>query len=85
MDGLLGIGSAGGQSSGADGAELASRLVALRSERAKRTPVVSKQATTAAASNERKPRTFDHVAPQGAKTAGSKRRNRRKKGKKGKR
>merc|ERR1712194_525391 len=85
VDGLLGIGSAGGQSSGADGAELASRLVALRSERAKRTPVVSKQATAAAAaSKETKPRTFDHVAPQGAKMAGSKRRNRRKKGKKGK-
>jgi len=85
VDGLLGIGSAGGQASGADGAELASRLEALRKERAKRTPVASMQK---APPEEAKPRTFNHAAPQGAapvRNAGSKRRNRRKKGKKGKR
>jgi len=83
VDGLLGIGSAGGQASGAaDGAELASRLAALREERAKRTPIVSKQT---AAPEEKERRTFDHVAPQGARNVGSKRRNRRKKGKKAKR
>eukprot|EP00533_Pseudo-nitzschia_delicatissima_P000068 CAMPEP_0116108428 /NCGR_PEP_ID=MMETSP0327-20121206/16780_1 /TAXON_ID=44447 /ORGANISM="Pseudo-nitzschia delicatissima, Strain B596" /LENGTH=517 /DNA_ID=CAMNT_0003601339 /DNA_START=13 /DNA_END=1566 /DNA_ORIENTATION=+ len=78
VDGLLGIGSAGGQASGTDGAELASRLEALRKERAKRTPVAS---VTKAAPEEAKPRTFNHVAPQG--TRASKRSNRRKKAKKG--
>ncbi|VEU33380.1 unnamed protein product [Pseudo-nitzschia multistriata] len=84
VDGLLGIGSAGGKASGTEGAELASRLEALRKERAKRTPVVSKQVS------ENKeaitPRTFNHVSPQGAAPPKrtSKRSNRRKKAKKGK-
>ena len=77
----MGIGDAGGQSSGADGAELASRLEALRQERAKRTPVVSKQAP---APEEKERRTFNHVAPQGTRNVGSKRSNRRKKAKKSK-
>ena len=85
MDGLLGIGSAGGQSSGAEGAQLASRLETLRKERAKRTPVISKQKSTPEAMA---PGKFNHAAPQGAAPArnvGNKRKNRRKKGKKGKR
>ena len=85
VDGLLGIGSAGGNSnSQSEGAALASRLEALRKERAKRTPVVSVQQSTVETMPKK---TFNHVAPQGARpTSGNnKRRNRRKKGKKGKR
>jgi len=85
VDGLLGIGSAGGQSSGAEGAQLASRLEAMRKERAKRTPVRSQQKSAPEAKDAR---TFNHVSPQGAaptRNVGNKRRNRRKKGKKGKR
>eukprot|EP00534_Pseudo-nitzschia_fraudulenta_P006311 CAMPEP_0201194846 /NCGR_PEP_ID=MMETSP0851-20130426/149728_1 /ASSEMBLY_ACC=CAM_ASM_000631 /TAXON_ID=183588 /ORGANISM="Pseudo-nitzschia fraudulenta, Strain WWA7" /LENGTH=548 /DNA_ID=CAMNT_0047481567 /DNA_START=164 /DNA_END=1810 /DNA_ORIENTATION=+ len=87
VDGLLGIGSAGGQSSGSDGAQLASRLEVLRKERAKRMPVVSMQANAPAA-EPKEERTFNHISPQGAapmRAAGNKRRNRRKKAKKGKR
>mmetsp|Transcript_7923 Transcript_7923/g.17025 ORF Transcript_7923/g.17025 Transcript_7923/m.17025 type:complete len:557 (-) Transcript_7923:513-2183(-) len=87
VDGLLGIGSAGGKASGTEGAELASRLEALRKERAKRTPVTVKQ-TSASVGGEKEataPGTFNHVSPQGAAPKRtSKRGNRRKKGKKGK-
>ena len=87
VDGLLGIGSAGGQSSGADGAQLASRLSALRKERAERAPLISR-ASLSAAPAETEPRTFDHVSPQGAAPAkarnnAAKRKKRKKK--KGKR
>mmetsp|Transcript_10359 Transcript_10359/g.30292 ORF Transcript_10359/g.30292 Transcript_10359/m.30292 type:complete len:547 (+) Transcript_10359:172-1812(+) len=88
VDGLLGIGSAGGKSSAAEGAALASRLESLRKERAKRTPVVSKQqAVTVNGGKEvMAPGTFNHVSPQGAAPGRtSKRGNRRKKRKKGKR
>eukprot|EP00536_Pseudo-nitzschia_multiseries_P015910 jgi/Psemu1/320938/estExt_fgenesh1_pm.C_9800002 len=88
VDGLLGIGSAGGKSSGDEGAALASRLEALRKERAKRTPVVSKQQSTPTSGVEKvmAPGTFNHLTPQGAAPRRTgKRSNRRKKGKKGKR
>jgi len=85
VDGLLGIGSAGGQSSReAEGAQLASRLEALRKERAKRTPIASQNSKAQSSEAQDEPaRTFNHAAPQGA-AVGSKRRNRRKKSKKGK-
>jgi hypothetical protein len=93
VDGLLGIGSAGGKSSTEEGKVLASRLETLRLERAKRTPVqVNKRAPIAAGGSagggDDDTGTFNHISPQGAsapKNAGSKRSNRRKKGKKGKR
>jgi len=90
VDGLLGIGSAGGQSSReAEGAQLASRLKALRKERANRTPIVSQKRSKAPSSDaqDEPTKTFNHAAPQGAAPArnvGSKRKNRRKKSKKGK-
>lgn len=85
MDGLLGIGSAGGQSSGTDGAALASRLETLRKERAQRTPLVSKQKVDVG-KEAMAPGRFNHTSPQGAApTNKGKRSNRRKKGKKGKR
>jgi len=89
VDGLLGIGSAGGQSSGADGAQLASRLSALRKERADRAPLVSRASSSAAAAaSKAQPNTFNHVAPQGAaptkKRDNAAKRKKRKK-KKGKR
>ena len=94
VDGLLGIGSAGGKSSTTEGANLKSRLETLRRERAKRAPVISKQKRTpvaaAGAGGDNSTTSignFNHVTPQGAPTrnTSSKRRNRRKKGKKGKR
>lgn len=84
VDGLLGIGSAGGQSSGVDGAQLASRLENLRKERANRAPVKTK-AVEVAQDNE--VRTFDHVSPQGAapKNNAASKKKKKKKKKKGKR
>ena len=93
MDGLLGIGSAGGNSD-KEGEALASRLQALRREREKRAPkkVTLSQRTPAAAASEVDTSTtgsFNHASPQGAtppaRNVGSKRKNRRKKGKRGKR
>lgn len=93
MDGLLGIGSAGGNSSTEEGKMLASRLETLRLERAKRTPVqVNKRTPVAAGSSagggDDDAGNFNHISPQGAaapRNVGNKRSNRRKKGKKGKR
>jgi hypothetical protein len=93
VDGLLGIGSAGGKSSTEEGKVLASRLETLRRDRAKRTPVQVNKSTPVAAGGsagggDDDTGTFNHISPQGAaapKNAGSKRSNRRKKGKKSKR
>jgi hypothetical protein len=93
VDGLLGIGSAGGNSSTEEGKMLASRLETLRLERAKRTPVqVNKRTPVAAGSSagggDDDAGNFNHISPQGAaapRNVGNKRSNRRKKGKKGKR
>ena len=87
VDGLLGICSAGGQTSGADSAQLASRLTALRQERAKR-KVITKVPTVAAAAVEDASPTFNHVAPQGAappKRANNSAKRKKRKKKKGKR
>ena len=97
VDGLLGIGAAGGKSSGAEGTQLASRLEAMRKERAKRTPVKSssssQQAPSVEAGNGNKDTgkgKFNHVSPQGAAPTrnggnAAKRKKRRKKKQKGKR
>lgn len=93
VDGLLGIGSAGGNSD-KEGEALASRLQALRREREKRAPkkVTLSQRTPAVAASEvdtSNTGSFNHASPQGAtppaRNVGSKRKNRRKKGKRGKR
>ena len=80
VDGLLGIGAAGGKSSSSEGAMLASRLETLRKERAERAPVIKQK--------EQEP--VGAGAPSMASSRGrstpsrnnSKRKNRRKKGKK---
>ena len=43
MEGLLGIGAAGGKSSASEGAMLASRLETLRKERSMRAPEIKKE------------------------------------------
>jgi hypothetical protein len=43
VDGLLGIGAAGGKSSGSEGAMLAARLESLRKERSERAPTLKKK------------------------------------------
>jgi len=94
VDGLLGIGSAGGKSSAEEGEQLASRLETMRRERAKRTPDIAKvnKSEPVGASSMRggdDVGTFNHVSPQGSapptRNVGKKRKNRKKKGKKSKR
>lgn len=91
VDGLLGIGSAGGNSD-KEGEALASRLQTLRREREKRVPEIvtlNKRTLVTASADNKSNGSFNHVSPQGAtppaRNVGSKKRNRRKKGKRGKR
>jgi len=94
VDGLLGIGSAGGKSSSEEGEKLASRLESMRRERAKRTPDIAKvdKRSPVGAGSMRggdDVGTFNHVSPQSSvpptRNVGNKKKKRRKKGKKGKR
>lgn len=49
MDGLLGIGAAGGSSAASEGVKLDARLKTLREERAKRAPAMKKEPATVGA------------------------------------
>jgi hypothetical protein len=77
VDGLLGIGAAGGKSSASEGAMLASRLETLRKERAQRTPVIKKKEPVAMGGGQRPSR-----PPPSIPEKTSKRKNKRNKGKK---
>lgn len=86
MDGLLGIGAAGGKSSSSssEGAMLASRLETLRKERAERSPSTAQKknspVATASVVGDR-PGPVPGVRPLSKRNVGSKRANRRKKAK----
>jgi len=77
VDGLLGIGAAGGKSSASEGAMLASRLETLRKERAQRAPVIKTKEPVAMGGGPQPSRSPPSI-PQ--KT--SKRKDKRNKGKK---
>jgi len=78
VDGLLGIGAAGGKSSTSEGAMLASRLETLRKERASRAPEIKKKKEPVAAGRREEAMPSDIGRKR---NVGSKRKNRRKKGK----
>jgi hypothetical protein len=78
VDGLLGIGAAGGKSSANEGAMLASRLKTMRQERSARAPVIKKKEAVAGTEAPGPPPSQPSADPQ--KT--SRRKNKRKKGKK---
>lgn len=79
VDGLLGIGQAGGKGSASEGAKLASRLETLRNERAARTPEIKKKEPVSAGGG---PSPSYATPPPGNPSKGGKRKNKRKKGKK---
>ncbi|KAG7347224.1 signal recognition particle-docking protein FtsY [Nitzschia inconspicua] len=79
VDGLLGIGAAGGKASTSEGAILASRLEKLRNERAARVPQVKKKAREPVAAGSSDGSTQRDGLSR--RNTGNKRRNRRKKGK----
>jgi hypothetical protein len=85
VDGLLGIGAAGGKSSSSEAAMLTSRLETLRKERAARSPEIKfqkKEPVAARAGVNPIASTNDFGAAVGlTRKAGSKRSNRRRKGK----
>ena len=79
VDGLLGIGQAGGKDSASEGAKLASRLETLRKERAARAPEIKKMEPVTAG----RPSASSYGGPSpGSPSRGKKRKNKRKKGKK---
>lgn len=83
VDGLLGIGAPGGKSptSTSEGAVLASRLEVLRKERAARAPEVKKKAKEPVIAGANRETTVDRNASPRRTNGGSKRSNRKKKGK----